>query len=124
MYPIHLTYHEQTRRLALDDTAVSTGDVGADVILLRTLPSLIREETYHIVFKVLAPAGKGKVEFPSVKLTFDVTGTRRWRATIPPEVLQAVRRSPVMLQLRIGEGKHYYSLNAVQLTATKAIVTK
>lgn len=123
MYPLNLTYNEQTRRLALDDTKVSTGDIDTDEIVLRTIPTVMRGETLNIVFKLRMPVGKGKVEPPIVPLEFDVA-TRRWRAVIPKEVLQSIDRSPVIMQLRVGDGKHYYSLNTVNLTASKAIVTK
>lgn len=123
MYSICLTYNEQTRRLALDDAAISTGDIGTDEIVLRTIPTIMRGEVLNMVFKLRVSVGKGRVEPPIVPLKFDVA-TRRWRAVIPKEVLQAIERSPVTMQLRVGEGKHYYSLNAVNLTATKAIVTK
>ena len=123
MYPLNLTYNEQTRRLALDDVAASTGDIGTDEIVLRTIPTIMRGEVLNMVFKLRVPVGKGKVAPPVVPLRFDVA-TRRWRAVIPKEVLQAIERSPVTMQLRVGEGKHYYSLNAVNLTASKAIVTK
>ena len=124
IYPIYLTYDDQTRRLALDETPVSTGDADVDVIFLRILPFFARGETYHVVFKVLTPVSRGKVEFPSVKFTFDAANTHRWIAAIPTEVLKAVRHTPIVMQLRIGEGKHHYSFNTVQLTATKAIITK
>lgn len=123
MYPLNLIYNEQTRRLALDDAAVSTGDIGTDEIVLRTIPTIMRGEVLNMVFKLRMPVGKGKVEPPVVPLEFDV-GTRRWRAVIPKEVLQSIEKSPVIMQLRVGEGKHHYSLNTINLTASKAIVTK
>ena len=123
MYPINLTYHEQTRRLALDDVAVSTGDIGTDEVILRTLPTAMRGETLNLVFRTLVSAGPGKVEYAVVPLTYHL-GMRRWKATIPKDVLESIRHDPVAMQLRVGEGKHYFSLNAVQLTATKAIITK
>ena len=123
MYPLNLTYNEQTRRLALDDVAASTGDIGTDEIVLRTIPTIMRGEVLNMVFKLRVPVGKGKVAPPVVPLRFDVA-TRRWRAVMPKEVLQAIEHDTVTMQLRVGEGKHYYSLNAVNLTASKAIVTK
>ena len=123
MYPLKFTYNEQTRRLAFDDTKVSTGDIGTDEIVLRTIPTVMRGEVLNMVFNVRASAGKGKVAPYYLPLRFDV-GTRTWRAVIPKEVLQSIERSPVIMQLRVGEGKHHYSFNTVNLTASKAIVTK
>ena len=123
MYSIRLIYHEQTRRLALDETTVSTGDIDTDQIVLRTTPAVMRGQVINIAFKVRVPTGKGKVSPYLLPLKFDV-GTRTWRATIPKEVLQAITRSPTIIQLRMGEGKHYYSLNTVELPVSKAIMTK
>lgn len=123
MYPIRLTYNEQTRRLALDDTAVSTGDIDTDQVILRTTPPIMRGQVIELVFDVRMPIGRGKVAPCYLPLKFDV-GTRTWRAVMPKELLQSIAKSSVKIQLRMGEGKHHYSFNTIELSASRAIMTK
>ena len=124
MDSINILYDEQTHRMTMDDEpTVSTGDIGVDQIVLRTVPTNMRTETIYMVFKVRVPDGRGKVTYPRVEMVFDIR-TRRHVATIPKEILQAVQHNPVEMQLRVGTGKRHYSLNVLQLAATKAYIMK
>ena len=123
MYQINFTYDDNTRRLAIDDTAVSTGDIDTDRIRLRASPSSLRGNVLHMVFRVRMPTGRGKVSLPVVKLRY-TSGEYYWTAVIPAEVLSAIQHSPVDVQLRVGEAKHHYSINTVPLTASKAFIVK